>query len=86
MGSGTSSLTSLRSMDDHDSEGTREGARETVEAMKAGAEVIYQGVLFDGVRWRGHRPAWPLPPIAATWGTRRRIRTTRCVMITDAIQ
>jgi len=22
--------------------------------MKAGAEVIYQGVLFDGVRWRGH--------------------------------
>ena len=22
--------------------------------MKAGAEVIYQGVLFDGVRWRGY--------------------------------
>ena len=22
--------------------------------MRAGAEVIYQGVLFDGVRWRGH--------------------------------
>jgi uncharacterized protein len=35
-------------------EGTREGAKQTVEAMKAGAEVIYQGVLFDGVRWRGH--------------------------------
>ncbi|HEY5342667.1 MAG TPA: TM0106 family RecB-like putative nuclease [Solirubrobacteraceae bacterium] len=35
-------------------EGTREGTRQTVEAMKAGAEVIYQGVLFDGVRWRGH--------------------------------
>jgi predicted RecB family nuclease len=35
-------------------EGTRAGARETVAAMKAGAEVIYQGVLFDGVRWRGH--------------------------------
>jgi predicted RecB family nuclease len=35
-------------------EGTRRGARETVAAMKAGAEVIYQGVLFDGVRWRGY--------------------------------
>jgi predicted RecB family nuclease len=35
-------------------EGTRAGARETVAAMKAGAEVIYQGVLFDGVRWRGY--------------------------------
>ena len=35
-------------------EGTRAGARETVEAMRAGIEVIYQGVLFDGVRWRGH--------------------------------
>lgn len=35
-------------------EGTREGAKQTVEAMKAGAEVIYQGVLFDGVRWRGY--------------------------------
>ena len=35
-------------------EGTRRGARQTVAAMKAGAEVIYQGVLFDGVRWRGH--------------------------------
>jgi predicted RecB family nuclease len=35
-------------------EGTRAGARETVAAMRAGAEVIYQGVLFDGVRWRGY--------------------------------
>ena len=35
-------------------EGTRQGARRTVEAMQAGAEVIYQGVLFDGVRWRGY--------------------------------
>ena len=35
-------------------EGTRAGARETVDAMRAGAEVIYQGVLFDGVRWRGY--------------------------------
>jgi predicted RecB family nuclease len=35
-------------------EGTRAGARETAAAMKAGAEVIYQGVLFDGVRWRGY--------------------------------
>ena len=34
--------------------GTRAGALETVAAMKAGAEVIYQGVLFDGVRWRGY--------------------------------
>ncbi|HEY3866688.1 MAG TPA: hypothetical protein VGL54_11470 [Solirubrobacteraceae bacterium] len=36
------------------SEGTRAGAQKTVEAMRAGAEVIYQGVLFDGVRWRGY--------------------------------
>jgi predicted RecB family nuclease len=35
-------------------EGTRAGARETVAAMRAGAEVIYQGVLFDGLRWRGY--------------------------------
>jgi predicted RecB family nuclease len=35
-------------------EGTRLGAKQTIEAMQAGAEVIYQGVLFDGVRWRGH--------------------------------
>ena len=35
-------------------DGTRAGARETVAAMKAGTEVIYQGVLFDGVRWRGY--------------------------------
>ncbi len=35
-------------------EGTRAGARRTVEAMQAGVEVIYQGVLFDGVHWRGH--------------------------------
>jgi predicted RecB family nuclease len=37
-----------------DLEGTRIGAQRTVEAMQAGAEVIYQGVLFDGVRWRGY--------------------------------
>jgi uncharacterized protein len=35
-------------------EGLRRGAQRTVEAMRAGTEVIYQGVLFDGVRWRGH--------------------------------
>jgi uncharacterized protein len=35
-------------------EGTRQAATRTIEAMRAGAEVIYQGVLFDGVRWRGH--------------------------------
>jgi uncharacterized protein len=34
--------------------GTREGAQRTAAAMRAGAEVIYQGVLFDGTRWRGH--------------------------------
>jgi predicted RecB family nuclease len=35
-------------------EGMRRGARETAAAMRAGAEAIYQGVLFDGVRWRGY--------------------------------
>ncbi len=35
-------------------EDTRIGAQHTIEAMRAGVEVIYQGVLFDGVRWRGH--------------------------------
>jgi hypothetical protein len=34
-------------------EGTRRGAQETAAAMRRG-RVIYQGVLFDGVRWRGH--------------------------------
>jgi hypothetical protein len=41
--------------------GTRAGAQETVAAMRAGAEVIYQGVLFDGVRWRGHSDFLHLP-------------------------
>jgi uncharacterized protein len=35
-------------------EGTRQGAEQTREAMLHGAEVIYQAVLFDGARWRGH--------------------------------
>ena len=35
-------------------DGLRRGADRTLEAMRAGAEVIYQGVLFDGERWRGH--------------------------------
>ncbi|HEY1457263.1 MAG TPA: TM0106 family RecB-like putative nuclease, partial [Solirubrobacteraceae bacterium] len=39
---------------DRSLEGTRQAAQRTVQAMRAGAEVIYQGVLFDGVRWRGH--------------------------------
>ncbi len=39
---------------DRSLEGTRQAATHTIEAMRAGAEVIYQGVLFDGVRWRGH--------------------------------
>ena len=39
---------------DRSLDGTRQAATQTIEAMRAGAEVIYQGVLFDGVRWRGH--------------------------------
>jgi predicted RecB family nuclease len=39
---------------DRSLEGTRQAATQTIEAMRAGAEVIYQGVLFDGVRWRGY--------------------------------
>jgi hypothetical protein len=35
-------------------EGKRQDAKRTVEAMKAGAEVIYQSVLFDRVPWRGY--------------------------------
>jgi hypothetical protein len=35
-------------------DGLRLGAARTIEAMRAGAELIYQGVLFDGVRWRGY--------------------------------
>jgi predicted RecB family nuclease len=35
-------------------DGLRRGAARTVEAMRAGAELIYQGVLFDGLRWRGY--------------------------------
>src|SRR3954454_13994927 len=31
----------------------REAARQTVEAMRGGADVIYQATFFDG-RWRGH--------------------------------
>jgi predicted RecB family nuclease len=34
--------------------GLRRGADRTREAMRAGAEIIYQGVLFDGERWRGY--------------------------------
>ena len=32
----------------------RRGAERTLEAMRSGAEVIYQAVLFDGDRWRGY--------------------------------
>jgi uncharacterized protein len=35
-------------------EGTRQAAEQTREAMRSGAEIIYQAVLFDGARWRGH--------------------------------
>ena len=34
--------------------GLRRAAARTSQAMRAGAEVIYQAVLFDGERWRGH--------------------------------
>ena len=34
-------------------EGLRRGAGRTLDAMRGGAEVIYQAVLFDGERWRG---------------------------------
>jgi uncharacterized protein len=35
-------------------DGLRRGADRTLRAMRAGAEVIYQGLLFDGERWRGY--------------------------------
>src|SRR6478752_2411796 len=31
----------------------REAARQTIEAMRGGADVVYQATFFDG-RWRGH--------------------------------
>jgi uncharacterized protein len=34
-------------------EDLREAARQTIEAMRGGADVIYQATFFDG-RWRGH--------------------------------
>jgi len=35
-------------------DGLGRGADLTLAAMQRGAEVIYQGVLFDGDRWRGY--------------------------------
>src|SRR3954451_21720531 len=35
-------------------DGLQRGAGRTLEAMQRGAEVIYQGILFDGGRWRGY--------------------------------
>lgn len=35
-------------------DGLRRAAARTVDAMRRGVEVIYQGVLFDGERWRGY--------------------------------
>src|SRR3954470_9394465 len=35
-------------------DGLRRGADRTFQAMQRGAEVIYQGILFDGERWRGY--------------------------------
>ena len=34
--------------------GVRRRTERTLEAMRSGAEVIYQAVLFDGDRWRGY--------------------------------
>jgi predicted RecB family nuclease len=34
--------------------GLRRGAHRTLAAMRRGAEVIYQGILFDGDRWCGY--------------------------------
>ncbi len=35
-------------------DGPRRGAERTLAAMRAGVEIVYQGVLFDGERWRGY--------------------------------
>ncbi len=35
-------------------DGLKRGAERTLEAMRAGVEIVYQGVLFDGERWRGY--------------------------------
>jgi predicted RecB family nuclease len=35
-------------------DGLWRGVKQTAEAMQAGVEVIYQGVLFDGKRWHGY--------------------------------
>jgi predicted RecB family nuclease len=35
-------------------DGLRHGAARTLRAMRVGAEVIYQAVLFDAGRWRGY--------------------------------
>jgi len=35
-------------------DGLRRGAERTLRAMREGREIIYQAVLFDGERWRGH--------------------------------
>ena len=35
-------------------DGLERGAERTREAMRGGAEIIYQAVLFDGDRWRGY--------------------------------
>src|SRR3954454_2621588 len=35
-------------------DGLQRGAERTLQAMRDGAEIIYQGILFDGERWRGY--------------------------------
>src|SRR3954452_2469164 len=35
-------------------DGLERGAERTLEAMRGGAGIIYQGILYDGERWRGY--------------------------------
>jgi hypothetical protein len=35
-------------------DGLQRGAERTLDAMGRGTEIIYQGILFDGERWRGY--------------------------------
>jgi uncharacterized protein len=39
-------------------DGLQRGAERTLQAMRDGVEIIYQGVLFDGERWRGYSDSW----------------------------
>lgn len=49
-------------------DGLRLAGDQTLEAMRARAEVIYQGVLFDGDRWRGYADFLERVPRASDLG------------------